>query len=114
MFATASQNMQYCIKQKLYTVYSPIYLEVINESYQHNVAPHSESHFKVIVISEKFEKKSMINRHREIYTILANELTKGAIYALALHTYTLLEWEKVINKTLHSPECCSNKAYVAD
>ncbi|GAK85288.1 cell division protein BolA [Vibrio ponticus] len=43
------------IQTKLHQQLSPTHLEVINESYMHNVPPGSESHFKVIVVSEQFE-----------------------------------------------------------
>ena len=38
------------IEQKLLSAFSPMHLDVINESHQHNVAPGSESHFKVIIV----------------------------------------------------------------
>jgi len=41
------------IQTKLHQQLSPKHLDVINESYMHNVAPGSESHFKVIVVSEQ-------------------------------------------------------------
>ena len=37
------------IEEKLLSAFSPLHLDVINESHQHNVAPGSESHFKVII-----------------------------------------------------------------
>ena len=33
------------IEEKLLSAFSPLHLDVINESHQHNVAPGSESHF---------------------------------------------------------------------
>jgi BolA protein len=35
------------IRNKLQTAFSPLYLEVENESYKHNVPKASETHFKV-------------------------------------------------------------------
>ncbi|EKT54344.1 transcriptional regulator BolA [Providencia burhodogranariea] len=97
-------DMQSRVRQKLHVAFDPTHLEVINESYQHNVPPGSESHFKVILVSEKFENKRMVARHREIYAILADELA-GSIHALALHTYTPLEWSELTDTALNSPAC---------
>lgn len=98
------QNMQSHIQQKLQATFAPVHLEVINESYQHNVPVGSESHFKVVLVSELFENKRMVGRHREIYAILADELA-GSIHALALHTYTPAEWEALADTALNSPAC---------
>ncbi|MCW2256181.1 BolA protein [Providencia alcalifaciens] len=97
-------DMQSRVRHKLYAAFEPVHLEVINESYQHNVPPGSESHFKVILVSKKFENKRMVGRHREIYAILADELA-DSIHALALHTYTPLEWSELTDTALNSPAC---------
>ena len=49
----------------------------------HNVPPGSESHFKVVVISDKFEKQNLITRHRMVHTTLKDELS-SAIHALSI------------------------------
>ncbi len=86
-------------------------LEVINESHMHRVEPGSESHFKVVIVSEQFAGQRLLARHRQVNAVLADELA-GAIHALALHTYTTSEWqEKVMPRApraalanRHSPE----------
>lgn len=45
------------IRTKISKALSPAHLEVINESTMHNVPPGSETHFKVVVVSEEFEGK---------------------------------------------------------
>jgi len=93
------------IEQKLLSAFSPMHLDVINESHQHNVAPGSESHFKVIIVSDDFVGERLIKRHRAINTILSAELAEK-IHALALHTYTKDEWEKYYaDNTPLSPKC---------
>jgi BolA protein len=93
------------IEEKLLSAFSPIHLDVINESHQHNVAPGSESHFKVIIVSEEFEGERLIKRHRAINSILAEELA-NKIHALALHTYTEKEWKSYYaENTPLSPKC---------
>lgn len=38
----------------------PMHLEVVNESYMHNVPKGSETHFKVLVVSDVFEDLPLI------------------------------------------------------
>lgn len=82
------------------------HLEVLNESYMHRVPPGSESHFKVIAVSNDFKDMRLIARHRLINQTLAEEL-KNDIHALAIHTYTSEEWQQVQNAPA-SPQCASN------
>lgn len=48
------------ITQALVENLSPVHLEVINESYMHNVPKGSETHFKVLVVSSRFESLPLI------------------------------------------------------
>lgn len=95
------------IEQKLIAAFSPLHLDVINESHQHNVPPGSESHFKVVIAANAFDGKRLIQRHRSVNSILAEELA-GQVHALALHTYTETEWqEHYQNNVPLSPKCAS-------
>ncbi len=42
------------IEAKLRAAFEPAYLEVVDESYRHNVPAGSESHFKVVLVSDRF------------------------------------------------------------
>ena len=79
------------IEKKLLAAFSPLYLDVINESHQHNVPVGSESHFKVTIVTNQFEEERLIKRHRSVNSVLSEELAEK-IHALALHTYTEKEW----------------------
>jgi BolA protein len=96
------------ITQKLSDAFSPEHLEVVNESHRHNVPEGSESHFKVVIVSDAFKDKMLIARHRLVNKILEDELKQeqsaGGIHALALHTMTMEECFKKGN-TPESPEC---------
>ena len=93
------------IEKKLLSAFSPLYLDVINESNNHNVPPGSESHFKVTIVSNDFEDERLIKRHRAVNTVLAKELAEK-IHALALHTYTEKEWhDYYAENTPLSPNC---------
>ena len=95
--------MQQTIETKLSAAISPEFLEVANESHMHNVAPGSESHFKVTIVSDEFNDLMLIKRHRLVNSILEAELKK--IHALALHTMTADEWSLRGGKVADSPLC---------
>jgi BolA protein len=93
------------IEKKLLSAFSPLHLDVINESNNHNVPPGSESHFKVTIVSSDFEDERLIKRHRAVNSVLAEELAEK-IHALALHTYTEKEWhDYYAENTPLSPNC---------
>lgn len=98
-------TIQANIEEKLLSAFSPLHLDVVNESHQHNVAPGSESHFKVIIVTDEFEDERLIKRHRAVNAVLAIELSEH-IHALALHTYTVKEWnDYYAEHTPLSPKC---------
>ena len=91
------------IEQKLEQTFDPEFLEVVNESFMHNVPEGSESHFKVTVVSTAFLDKRLIARHRLINQTLADELK--SIHALAIHALTPDEYFAKAGKVADSPEC---------
>lgn len=91
------------IIEKLQQSLHPSHLEVINESHMHNVPPGSESHFKVVVVSDAFDGKMLVARHRLVNKALEEELA-GPIHALALHTMTADEWTEK-GSAPQSPPC---------
>lgn len=58
--AIFNKPIENSIKKKLETTLRPLYYNVINESYMHNVPKDSETHFKVVIVSEKFNKQPLI------------------------------------------------------
>jgi BolA protein len=97
-------STQQIIQQKLQHNFSPLHLEVINESNMHNVPEGAESHFKVVLVSEAFKGEKLLERHRRVNKVLAHELNKG-IHALALHTLTPEDWFIQGGSVPNSPEC---------
>ena len=81
------------IWQRLEDAFQPQHLEVVNESHQHSVPANSETHFKVVLVSAAFDGRRKVARHQQVYAQLAEELA-GPVHALALHTYTPLEWQQ--------------------
>lgn len=78
------------------------HLEVINESDRHGT-PTDDSHFKLIVVSEAFAGKRLLQRHRLVNKALA-DLLSGPVHALALHTYSPDEWQQ-LSEIPASPAC---------
>lgn len=97
-------SMQERIERKLLEGLSPAHLEVINESHGHNVPRGSESHFRVIVVSESFEGQGRLARHRAINGLLAEELS-GGIHALAIEAVTPGQWADAGGPQLDAPPC---------
>jgi len=102
-------NVQQTIEQKLADGLEILHLEVINESGQHNVPPGSESHFKVVVVSNAFEDQSLVSQHRTVYKLLGDELN-NRVHALALHTYTEKSWRANNGSAPMSPPCLGGKS----
>lgn len=98
-------SIQHHIEDILRKALSPTHLEVLNESYMHHVPPGSESHFKVIIVSEKFSGKKLLERHRLVNELFVADLRNKKFHALALTTDTPEEWEKRGGKTQKSPLC---------
>lgn len=101
-------NIQNNIENKLLSHFDPAHLEVINESENHNVPVGSESHFKVVIVTPEFSGERLINRHRAVNAVLKDELAND-IHALALHTYTESEWQKLFGEFPRSPNCMGAK-----
>ena len=97
-------NTQSTIEEKLANSLDLQHLQVINESDNHNVPAGSESHFKVVLVSDDFSGQRLIQRHRKINQILAAELS-GPVHALAMHTYTSGEWLEKHGDVPLSPPC---------
>ena len=97
-------NVKEFIESTLTHALSPALLNVEDESFMHNVPDGAQSHFKVTVVTDAFEGKRLIARHREINT-LVDEALKGPVHALALHTYTPTEWVARGGEALTSPAC---------
>ena len=97
-------QVQAGIEKRLREDFAPLHLEVANESHMHSVPEGSESHFRVVLVSEAFERLPLVKRHRAVNGALAEQLA-GPVHALALHTMTPEEWFAKNGKTPESPPC---------
>ena len=79
------------IREKLERALAPQSLEVIDESHLH--AGHAgsrqggESHFRVKMVSQSFVGKSLLDRHRKVNEVLADELKPDGVHALAIEAH---------------------------
>jgi len=97
-------TVQSRIEAKLSGALRPAFLDVINESHMHHVPPGSESHFKVVVVSDGFAGKSRVARHQSVNALLAEEIA-GPVHALSIQAHTPEEWQARGGTVLQSPNC---------
>ena len=97
-------NVQETIENKITEALSPSYLTVINESYMHSVPSGSESHFKLVVVTDSFHGVPRVRRHQIVNGILKDELA-GPLHALSMETLTPEEWERKGGVVRESPDC---------
>lgn len=95
-------SMQQQIREKISSAIACKHLNVINESHLHSAG--TESHFKVIVVSEEFSGMRLLQRHRQVNEALKDELANH-IHALAIHTYTPDEYTEHGAEVPDSPDC---------
>ena len=67
---------------------TPAHLSVADESHMHSRG--LETHYKAVIVSERFAGLNAVKRHQLAYASLGELM--GQIHALALHTYTPAEW----------------------
>lgn len=96
-------SVEEIIQRKIVDGLAPAYLLVENESHMHNVPENAETHFKLVIAAEAFDGLRAVQRHQQIYRLLADELQAG-VHALAIHTYTPEEWS-LRSESPSSPEC---------
>lgn len=73
-----------------------------NESEMHNVPPQSETHFKLVIVSDDFTGMTKVKRHQLIYQILVETMKK--IHALSIQAFTIEEFN-TNPMILTSPDC---------
>ncbi len=87
---SASPSREQRIMAAVTQALQPSHIELINESHNHG-GPGTETHYKLIAVSEVFQGQRAVARHQRIYAVTAAERDTG-LHALALHLYTPDEW----------------------
>ncbi|WCJ34738.1 BolA-like family protein [Euphorbia peplus] len=91
MVMTRAQRMKTILQSTL----EPTSIELADVSHQH--AGHAnfkgddaETHFNLKIVSPKFDRKTLVNRHRMVYDALSDELRSG-LHAISIVAKTPLE-----------------------
>lgn len=93
---------QAAIEQRLSDVFDPAHLEVLNESHGRK---EDESHFKVVVVSEAFEGKRLLARHRAVNEALLDDSGALPFHSLSIGAAkTPSEWN-ASSDVPASPKC---------
>ena len=97
-------SVQEIIEQKIQLEFQPHFFSVENESHLHSSGRGTESHFKCVIVSNVFDGMRKVQRHQRVYQLLADELNSG-VHALALHLFTVEEWDELNEKIPASTKC---------
>jgi BolA protein len=84
-------------ERKLTEAFAPSHLELVDESALHaghaGARPEGESHFRLLIVSDRFETCSRLERQRLIYNVL-DELMASDIHALSIKALTPTEMQQ--------------------
>lgn len=78
------------IRARLTAAFAPEQLDIIDESHLHVGHPGARSgggHFAATIVSDAFEGKNMLTRHRMVYDALGDAMQTD-IHALSIKAYT--------------------------
>tara|TARA_B110000467_G_C17879393_1_gene244010 strand:+ start:50 stop:361 length:312 start_codon:yes stop_codon:yes gene_type:complete len=100
------ESIESTINKIINESYNPLYIELVNESFMHNVPRGSESHFKLVVVSNIFKNMTLIQRHKHIYSCLNTIMNN--IHALSINAFDTEEFR--LNPDIsRSPNCIHKK-----
>ena len=78
--------------------YEPYFLSVLDVSEQHrghqNFKEDVESHFEIIIVSEKFRNLNRMERHRMVNKSLKEEFLSD-LHSVIIKTYTIEEYKNI-------------------
>ena len=78
--------------------FKPYFFSVIDVSEQHrghqNFQENVESHFEITIVSEKFDDKNKIDRHRMVNQNLKEEFMSD-LHSVIIKTYTIDEYKYI-------------------
>ena len=84
------------IRDILSKKFSPHFIEVLDESNQHQGHPEARKsgggHYRLILVSDYFEGKNLLERHQTVYETLGIG-KNDSIHALAIKAFTVKKWE---------------------
>ncbi|KKK26149.1 BolA domain protein [Aspergillus ochraceoroseus] len=102
---TSNTPVEDLIREKITTAFSPSTLIIRNDSHKHahheamRGAVSKETHFHVTITSPSFQSKLQPARHRMVYALLKEEMSReGGIHALQLRTKTPEEEQREVER----------------
>lgn len=99
-------SIEASMREKVVQTFSPEHLELVNESHTHHRGG-DETHFKMLVVSSKFQGLSRVERQRQVQLLFDQERGQG-LHALSLRLLTPEEWAKDKDRlSFQSPKCVS-------
>ncbi|ETW20159.1 hypothetical protein PFAG_01017 [Plasmodium falciparum Santa Lucia] len=89
-FSRMKMCIQKVIEDKLSSALKPTFLELVDKSCGCGTS------FDAVIVSNNFEDKKLLDRHRLVNTILKEELQN--IHAFSMKCHTPLEYDKLKSK----------------
>jgi stress-induced morphogen len=104
--AAAGGPVQQLIAERITAALAPVHLEIENESHKHSVPPGSESHFKLLVVSDKFDGVPLLARHRLVQDAVKGGAAELPVHALSIQAKAPSQWAGGTGAQLHeTPNC---------
>lgn len=77
------------LKERLEAAFKPDYLNIIDESHKHagHASAGGAGHFIVEIVSNAFEGKNLVQRHRQVYEAV-DDLMGPEVHALSIQAKT--------------------------
>ena len=98
MFKGIVLKRKFKIENIILANYEPYFFSVLDVSEQHrghqNFKEGLESHFEIIIVSEKFSNLNRIERHRMVNQSLREEFLSD-LHSVIIKTYTIEEYKNI-------------------
>ena len=98
MFKGVILKRKFKIENIILANYEPYFFSVLDVSEQHrghqNFKEGLESHFEIIIVSEKFSNLNRIERHRMVNQSLREEFLSD-LHSVIIKTYTIEEYKNI-------------------
>ena len=95
MFKGVILKRKFKIENIILANYEPYFFSVLDVSEQHrghqNFKEDVESHFEIIIVSEKFENLNRLERQRMVNSTLKKEFLSD-LHSITMRTYTIEEY----------------------
>ena len=86
------------VEKTIMDYFKPYFFSVLDVSEQHrghqNFRENVESHFEILIVSEKFHNRNKIDRHRMVNKCLKEEFLSD-LHSVIIKTYTIDEYKNI-------------------